>query len=580
MGRIHRLSDELVNQIAAGEVVERPASVVKELAENAIDAGATTVRVLLSHGGLDYIGVIDDGCGMSYDDALLCLERHATSKLSDADGLFHILTKGFRGEAIPSIASVSKFSLVTSEPGASSATQVSIEGGGRPVVSEAPAAGGTRVDVAELFFNVPARRKFLKRESTELSHCQEAVVRLALAHPEVSFFLEHDGKLLLASPAAPQRLEERIANLLGAEMEPHLLAVEERRLGFEVHGFVASPEYTLPTARGIYAFVNRRYVRDRGVNSAIQRAFQDALPPGRQPVCVLFLDVDPSTVDVNVHPQKLEVRFSDPRGIQEVLSAGVGRALTTAPWRQQQSAGSAEVHAHYAHAVEQFLSRAQEAPGQPLRVDENATPMAAEYRAPFGTAHPQVNEAPPPAYFRELRFVGELARRLWVCEGKGGSLVVIDPQAVRERLALHALRCRFFAGTLNAELENTASLFSTSFSAREVDALVTKRDDFVRWGIELEHFGGDTVVVKRVPHEVERSTVSEWLPSLVSVDDDEAALRMLAHAAGGVPMYSPSHEEVRALLSALDEVDFSVPSVRRRVVIQEMSLLSLVPGPT
>jgi DNA mismatch repair protein MutL len=188
--------------------------------------------------------VIDDGHGMSREDAVLSLERHATSKLRDADGLFQILTKGFRGEAIPSIASVSRFTMLTSEPDALVATKITIEGGSQPLIEDAPPPGGTRIDVVDLFFNVPARRKFLKRESTELTHCEEAITRLALAHPEVGFFLEHGGRLLISSPATPKRPKERIAALLGSEVEPHLLEIDERRLGVHVHGFIASPEFT------------------------------------------------------------------------------------------------------------------------------------------------------------------------------------------------------------------------------------------------------------------------------------------------------------------------------------------------
>lgn len=575
MGRIRRLTDELINQIAAGEVVERPASVVKELAENAIDAGATQVRVLLSEGGLSAIAIIDDGSGMSREDALLCLERHATSKLRDADGLFHILTKGFRGEAIPSIASVSRFTLVTSEPGAPVATRISIEGGAPPQLEDAPPAGGTRIDVLDLFFNVPARRKFLKRESTELTHCEEAVTRLALAHPEVGFFLEHGGRLLISSPATPERPKERIAALLGTEVEPHLLAIDERRLGVHVHGFIASPEFTLPTARGLYTFVNRRYVRDRGVNSAVQRAFQDQLPPGRQPVCCIFIDVDPAAVDVNVHPQKLEVRFSDPRSVQEALSAAVSRALKAAPWRQSpsQPVGD-ELHAHYAQAVDRFLARAQETPGFALPPLESSPLSAVQepFRPGFGTARPQLNDAPPPGYFASLRFLGELGRRLWVCEGQGGSLVVLDPRAVRERVVLASLRERFQSGALGAA---APTLFSATLTSPEAPKLLAAAARLSSWGIDVEAFGGETLAVKRVPAELEGVPVEQWLPALAQAGDDDAALRALAFAVGSAPLRTVGHDEVKALLRQLDDADFSVPTQRRKVVVRDVPLLDL-----
>ncbi len=573
MGRIHRLSNELINQIAAGEVVERPASVVKELAENAIDAGASTVRVMLSDGGLSAIAVIDDGSGMSRDDAQLCLERHATSKLRDADGLFHILTKGFRGEAIPSIASVSRFSLITAEPGATVATRITIEGGGPPVIEDAPAPGGTRIDVLDLFFNVPARRKFLKRESTELTHCEEAVTRLALAHPEVGFFLEHGGRLLISSPASPKRPQERIAALLGTEVEPHLLEIDERRLGVHVHGFIASPEFTLPTARALYTFVNRRYVRDRGVNSAVQRAFQDTLPPGRQPVCTIFIDLEPASVDVNVHPQKLEVRFSDPRSIQEALSAAVTRALKAAPWRNSPSQPVGDdINAHYAQAVDRFLARAHDGGAIDLQASPPRTVMDEPGRAAFGTSRPGLNEAPPLGYFSALRFLGELGKRFWVCEGPGGSLVVLDPRAVRERVALKALRSRFREGTLGGA---AATLFSTTVSCAQAPAILSVRERLATYGVEVEDFGGETLAVKRVPPELEPTEIGSWLPGLATTPDDDAALRMLAHAVGSEPLRQVTNDEVKALLRQLDAADFSVPAERSKVVVSDVPLLDL-----
>lgn len=576
MGRVRRLSNDLINQIAAGEVVERPASVIKELVENAIDAGATQVRVLLSEGGLSAIAIIDDGHGMSREDALLAIERHATSKLRDADGLFQIRTKGFRGEALPSIASVSRFELVTAEAQDTVATRIVIEGGGQPQVEEAPAPGGTRIDVRDLFFNVPARRKFLKRESTELTHCEEAVTRLALAHPEVGFFLEHDGRLLISAPATPARPKERIAALLGAEAEPHLLEIEERRLGVHVYGFVASPEFTLPTARGLYTFVNRRYMRDRGVNAAVQRAFQDSLPPGRQPVCTVFIDVDPEAVDVNVHPQKLEVRFSDQRGVVETITAAISRALKAAPWRQNAGAPvTEELHAHYAQAVDRFLARAQETPGLPLMPQgASELPNAAEMPGGFGfgTARPGINEAPPPGYFSALRFLGELGKRFWVCEGAGGSLIVLDPRAVRERVVLDSLISRQERGTLAAA---SPTLFSTTVNTTQAAELLAVREKLLQVGVEIEDFGPDTLAVKRVPLELESSDVAAWLPLVAEAPDVRAGLAELAFAAASGPSRATNHDEVRALLQRLDDVDFDVPCRRQTVVVSETPLLDL-----
>jgi DNA mismatch repair protein MutL len=610
MTTIAVLSEELINQIAAGEVVERPASVVKELCENALDAGARTIRVALEQGGMGRIVISDDGHGMGREDARLCLLRHATSKLRDFDGLSQLSTKGFRGEAVPAVASVSRFTLHTSTPGAASGTRIRVEGGGPPEVEEAEPAGGTTIQVDELFYNVPARRKFLKRESTELKHAEEAALRLALAHPEVGFFVTHGGVSLLASPPCPDDPTERIAAALGPEVHPHLLAVEERRLGISVTGHVASPEYTLPTARGLYTFVNRRYVRDRGVTSAIQRAFQDALPPGRQPVAVLFVDVDPRAVDVNVHPQKLEVRFADPSGVHDTVFAAVSHALKTAPWLQAMAGdpaagASTPAAAHYALAVERFLTRAQSGAGggggrafAPLPVPGEGPAGdggpglgggmglgGVEERAPaFGQAQPQLNDAPPPAYFASLRPLGALARRFHVCEGPGGTLVVVDPHAALERVRLAAFRRALEKGR---EASSQSSLFSATltFTPDEARGVAAGLPALRRLGFALEPFGGTTFALSALPAGMDAldaltvvRDVSLALPPPGSPLDASTlaeALRVMACHAAGPASQELSADALKAVLRELDGVDFHVPCKHRTVVVHDVPLLEL-----
>lgn len=590
MGRIHRLTDELINQIAAGEVVERPASVIKELAENALDAGATWIRVAIAKGGLESMTVTDDGCGMSRGDAVLSLERHATSKLLDAEGLLALSTKGFRGEALPSIASVSRFALSTSEPGAAVGTRVAAVPGQPMQVEDAGPIGGTHIRVDDLFFNTPARRKFLKRESTELSHCEEAITRLALAHPEVGFSLEHDGRPVMSAAPTPEAPRERVIALMGAEVAPHLLAVEERRLGLRVSGFVASPEFTLATARGLFLFVNRRFIRDRALYAAVQRAFRDSLPPGRQPVVALFIDVDPQAVDVNVHPQKLEVRFADPRGVQEAVGFAVAGALKAAPWRNAPGMGvDASLHSHYALAVERFLQRAQQVPGRALEPDvlsSSMLPVAAESKAAYGTLRPTLNEAPPPGYFAALRFIGELGHRLWLLEGPGASLVVVDPQAAMERVSLSNLWERLRLGPK----ESSPGLFSATveLESRHGPSVQACAPSLARLGIEVEHFGGSTFKVGNWPEELEGV---DWAPLLVALaaavpaldaapSDWLEALGLMAHASALVqaPQRAWSHQEIRHCLVGLDSCDFGLAAIRGRVVVLEAPLLSLLGG--
>jgi DNA mismatch repair protein MutL len=575
MGRVRRLPTDLINQIAAGEVVERPASVVKELAENSVDAGATRVTVRLVRGGCAGITVIDDGCGMSREDALASLERHATSKLSDSEGLFQILTKGFRGEAIPAIASVSRFTLVTSEPEALAGTKLTIEGGGAPVVEEAPAVGGTRIDVDDLFFNVPARRKFLKREATELLHCEDAVTRLALAHPEVGFTLEHEGKPIWASPPSAAEPMQRAAAVLGSEAAPHLLAIAERRLGLTVTGFIAAPEFTLSSARGLMTFVNHRYVRDRGLTSAIQRAYQDSLPPGRQPVALVFIELDPRAVDVNVHPQKLEVRFSDPRSVQDAVGAAVSVALKAAPWRQGDARGpeTPQVQAQYAQAIERFLARAQPAPA----FLEPATPLSLEQplgRTSFGTARPTLDTAPPRHYFGALRFLSVLARRFWLTESPAGSLVIVDPRAVDERVIWSALATRFQKGALAAA---GRSLFSArlDLAPTERARVLEAAPELLEVGVEVEDFGTGSISVLRVPAELERLEPAAWLVEAAAAFDASARIAVMARRASLAAEVLVTHDQARARLEALDEVAAQVHAHATRVIVRDLPVLEL-----
>ena len=585
MPHIAVLSEVLINKIAAGEVVERPASVVKELCENALDAGARTLRVSLAGGGLARIVVDDDGHGMSREDAGLSLLRHATSKLRDLDGLFSLVSKGFRGEAVPAIASVSRFRLHTAERGAAVGTQVTVEGGGEPLLEDAAPRVGTVVTVEDLFFNTPARRKFMKREDTELKHAEEAVIRLALAHPEVSFFVEHAGQALFTSPATPADPRERIAAALGAEVHPHLVPVEERRLGVSVTGHIASPEFTFPNARGLYTFVNRRYIRDRGLNGAVQRAFQEYLPTGRQPVVVLFIDVDPRAVDVNVHPQKTEVRFADPRGVGDAVSAALVRTLRAAPWLGAgPSAEPPREAAHYALAVERFLTRAQEAgSGAPLPIPGTADVPGESLPSPaFGQARPMLNEAPPPGYFGALRPLGRLGGRFPVCEGRGGTLVVLDPHAALERVRRATFE-RALAQGRSAALSLFASTVELPLPAART--LVAGQEALSRLGFEVEPFGGTSLAVKALPTALSGADAPALLEALsralppagTPLDAVSLAepLRVMACHAARAAEGSLSEAQLRALLEELDEADFHLPCVHGSVVLLEMPLLEL-----
>ncbi len=325
MGRVHRLDSGVIDRIAAGEVVERPASVVKELVENAVDAGATRIVVELSGGGADRIRVTDDGCGMDRDDATLCIERHATSKIrSDAD-LLGVTTLGFRGEALPSIASVSRFQLTTRRAEDAVGTRVFSEGGAGWGSEDAGGPPGTTITVDDLFFNVPARRKFLRTTGTELAHCQDVVLRVALSRPEIDVRVSHEGREVLRAPKAAT-LAARVAQLLrerGAGLTPVSFTAE----GVTVEGLVGGPGATSPDAGSAWMFVNDRFVRDAVVRRGLAEGFDGLLPRGRHPVAVLNLRVAPDALDVNVHPAKIEVRFRDPGAVTRTLAAAIRSAF-------------------------------------------------------------------------------------------------------------------------------------------------------------------------------------------------------------------------------------------------------------
>ena len=564
MPTIALLSDALIDQIAAGEVVERPASVVKELGENALDAGARSIRVTIEGGGTRLIEVTDDGSGMSREDALLSVRRHATSKLRSAEDLLAIRTLGFRGEALAAIASVSRLVLRTAVHGAPEGTEVLVEDG-EARVSPAAARPGTQIRVEELFALVPARRKFLRRAETELKHVEDAVLRLALAHPEVAFRLEHEGRTVQVLPPSPEDVRERIASALGPEVAPFLLPVEERRLGLRVHGVIASPEFSLSSARSLYVFVNGRHVRDRTLHFAVHRGLAPSLPAGRQPVGVLFVEIEPSRVDVNVHPQKLEVRFADAAEVTDAVQVAISRAvlrdsLATSP-------GKPPASPDYAAAVERFLSRAS---GAPLPL-----PEVQDRPAAHGEAMPDRDAAPAPGYFAALRPLGTLHGRALVCEGPGGSLVVLDLHAARERVLAHRLE-READAPLQAPLLGAALVLTPAMETR----LSARREELAGAGVLVEPFGPDAYRLIGVPpvlvgHRPE--TLVEAAVAALEGGQGAPEVRAALACAAASEGREPSAEEIRQLLAALDATDPGARVRHRRVVVEERAVLSLLP---
>ena len=370
--KIEKLSDELANQIAAGEVVERPASVVKELVENALDAQATRIAVDVEHGGSVLVRVADDGTGMDGDDALMALERHATSKIKELPDLFRLHTFGFRGEALPSIASVSRLVLRTRARGASEGREVEVAGGRPPTVRPAGCATGTTIEVRDLFFNVPARRKFLKATATESAHVGDVVHGAALARPEVTFVLSRDGRTVREHLRAGSRID-RARGASPGETLSHVVA---ERGPLRIEAALAPPERARTGATGLALLVNGRPVRDRVLARAVAHAYGSVLEGGRYPVGVVWIDLPPDLVDVNVHPQKAEVRFTDPRGVFDAITRELHALLSRA-------FGLPEAVSPYAHLRPPASSAAR-----PFELQVQAPPSAGGHPPSFTATLP------------------------------------------------------------------------------------------------------------------------------------------------------------------------------------------------
>ena len=595
MTLIQVLPPGLVNQIAAGEVVERPASVVKELLENALDAGARSIQVDLEDGGLDLVRVADDGSGMGREDALLSLERHATSKLRDAHGLATIATMGFRGEAIPAIASVSRMRIDTfaegrSEPGVG--TRIALEGGAVLAVEDVARARGTTVEVRDLFFNTPARRKFMRSTAAESGHASEAVVRVALARPDVGFTLRSGGRAAIAT-AAGAPLEERAAIALGRDAARHVIPVDGGRGEFRVRGVVTSPDHSAATARGLYLFVNGRFVRDRALAYAVVRAYAGSLPAGRQPAGVLFLELPLDRVDVNVHPQKLEVRFQDPRAATDAIHHAVSEALRPSPWLRHRPAPSGveaaapavplaaepgidDVAGVLSLARDREAARSREMLPFPVPAIPD---LATAAPLPTGTA-----PAPAPGYFGSMRYVGQHARTYLLCEAPGGTLVVIDQHASHERLLFHRLRVALRGRQLEVQPFLVPPVVTLPPSAaRAVEGAI---EELEAVGLEVEPFGGDAFAVKSAPALLGGASMAPLLTDLAEQVEQSERGSAVGEALDGLLATMACHaavranqdltrDEVRALLDGLDTIDFKARCPHGRPVVIELPLSEL-----
>ncbi len=512
MGRIRILPEVLSNKIAAGEVVERPASVVKELVENAIDAGAERIAVEVENGGRRLIRVADNGSGMSRDDALLAIERYATSKIRRDEDLFAIKTLGFRGEALPSIASVSRFVLATRRPGDDAGTEIRIAGGKIESVREAGIPPGTMITVRDLFFNTPARRKFMKTVATEMGHIGDGLAGQALGHPRIHFELRHNERLLRRWPRADDA-GERVAAVLGSGLRRDLLPMALETAAATISGWVAAPRVNRRTSQGVHIFVNGRHVRDRTVLHAVLQGYRERLMKGQYPVVVCRLAVPVDEVDVNVHPAKYEVRFVRQQQVHGAVAGAVHAALASGqrtpalaaedpPHRRQAMSPSPRAADGVAEAASAFRRAFKPAADGMRPVGTNPLPLAAAGRRPLPPAGLHDDPAAPqPALwsggrFARLKIIGQLRNSYLICESEEG-LVLIDQHAAHERIYFEQLRQR--SRTRNAAAQALLIPETLELDFRAAAALEAMREALARLGFDIEPFGGNAFIIRAAP---------------------------------------------------------------------------------
>jgi DNA mismatch repair protein MutL len=568
---IRILSDEMASRIAAGEVVERPASVVKELMENSIDAGASEIFVWLEKSGTDLIRVTDDGEGMAPADLALAVERHATSKLSEAEDLFCISTLGFRGEALPSIGSVAKMEIISRPLGATVGQRLRVDGGKKQELRAAPTAHGTTIEIRDIFFNTPARRKFLKTPATELSHICDVVNRLALANPKVHFRLQHDGRTV-ADYVAVHDDKDRLHQVLGRDVAKCLLRFDWRNHEsgeLTVSGYLSSAPTAFPNARHLYTFVNHRFVRDKVLTHAVLHGYDTLLMKGQYPAVILFLDVPLEEVDVNVHPAKYEVRFRRQSDIHDAVSRAIRRALRV-------EAKEPSSNLNPATAAPYLVVREA-----PMTYSISAsTRYDAPERLPDVFAVPRRLEMVPElGFFSSLTILGQILGCYLICASSQG-LALIDQHAAHERIAFEKLRRQLDDGKVA-----TQSLLihqSVELTAGEMMLVEQKLDVLEHFGFSLEPFGPGAYAITAVPALLPEGEYSQLIRQMVAelaeVDTSARLRQHIEERLATIACHSVIRadrkleiDEMRALLRELDQIEFATQCPHGRPVLLEFS---------
>ena len=524
MSRIKLLPETLASQVAAGEVVERPASVVKELVENSIDAGAHTIEVGIQRGGMSRIRVVDDGCGMDRDDALLSLERHATSKIASAADLAAISTLGFRGEALPSIASVSRLRLSTREPGAVAGTEILVNGGRIETVRDGGEAPGTQIEVRSLFYNVPARRKFLRSETTEARNIEHQFFLQALAHPEIGFTLVREDNIASQLPITTS-LRDRIRDLYGAKLLDDLLEISLRdRRGIQVHGWIGRAGVSRQTRAQQFVFVNGRAIDSGILSTALREGYHTALMRGQFPVTFLFVDLDPREVDVNVHPAKREVRFRDPASVREAIVEAVQRTLESGrvEWQRKFNAPAAPAaglppgpaatrpDGGTTSVSSQIVGRDTARPSNFAPLDQASRADSLNLPRPIDGNRPEPQIEP--RRDQQFQIIGVL-NRLYVLMENSDGLVLVDQHAAHERILFEELRRRMEEQGVPSQRMLLPQIFS--LPPRDAEWVERNVATLQKMGIGVENFGANSFRVDTLPAFLEIADAAGFLRKVI-----------------------------------------------------------------
>jgi DNA mismatch repair protein MutL len=547
MPSIQLLPDLLISQIAAGEVVERPASVLKELLENSLDAGSRDIRVQLEAGGVKRLRVADDGCGMPPDDLPLALARHATSKIASLDDLEAVATMGFRGEALASIASVARVVITSRQTGSPHAWRIDAGSAPEPAALDA----GTVVDVADLYYNTPARRKFLRTEQTEFGHCDDVFRRIALSVPQVAFQLQHNGRVTQRLPVAD--MASRVRALLGDEFMQHARPVEADAGSLRISGFVAQPAFSRAGRDAQYCFVNGRFVRDRLLAHALREAYADVLHGARHPAYVVFIELDPRAVDVNVHPAKTEVRFREARGIHQFVFHAVERALALSTQTAEPVTVQAGVPDAFSPPPSQSGWPMQQGRGveQPLAryfdFVRSDRPAHAPNAVAAGLADLPAEPGPP------LGFALAQLQGVYVLAQNSAGLVLVDMHAAHERILYEQLKKVLEGAPAVQRLLIPAVL---SMSAREVATAFEYADVLDRLGFDIGQAGPNELMVRAVPALLARADTAALLRALLEELREAPASQVVERRRNELLATMACHGAVRAnRLLALPEMN-------------------------